>query len=223
VESVLIVAADPIYRLGLVTALRGWARVSAVHDVESVGEARRIASGARVDLVVQLVDAEAMDTSRSSSSALEPGLREVGENQTLLALPCPPQTVVLLRHPQKETVQRVWREGARGVLDAALSAEEFLAGVGQVADGEVVLQPSLVRHLMADGTTGFEGTNVHLNDRELTVLQLLARGYATKQVAAALDATPKAIDLLIERVCRRLGAAHRAQAVAIAVRRSLVV
>lgn len=61
-----------------------------------------------------------------------------------------------------------------------------------------------------------------LTARDLLILQLLARGYTTPQIAAVLETTPTLVDRLIERATQKSGATHHAQAVAIAVRQGLI-
>ncbi|HEV2124697.1 MAG TPA: LuxR C-terminal-related transcriptional regulator [Chloroflexota bacterium] len=61
-----------------------------------------------------------------------------------------------------------------------------------------------------------------LTTRELLALQLVARGYTTTQIARMLDTTASAVDRAIEQAANRVGAAHRAEAVALAIRRGLI-
>jgi DNA-binding NarL/FixJ family response regulator len=127
--------------------------------------------------------------------------------------------LVLLAAPTPEVVRRVCRGGARGVFRTDIEPDQLRTVLQQIASGEVVVHQSLVRHLV-DGDNN--GARTLLNNRELTVLQLLARGYVSKQIAPLINATPKAVDMMIERACRRLGASTRAQAVAYAIKRGLV-
>jgi DNA-binding NarL/FixJ family response regulator len=133
-------------------------------------------------------------------------------------------TLALLTEPAPDLVRRVCRSGARGVFEIGISRAELHATLRQIDAGEVVVQPSLVRHLLEDRgeETPEEWRAITLNNRELTALQLLARGYTSKQIAPLLDTTAKAIDMTIERSRRRLGAITRAQAVAMAIRRGLI-
>ncbi len=62
-----------------------------------------------------------------------------------------------------------------------------------------------------------------LSTRELTVLQLVARGYRRTQIAVLLGRTPTAVDHLIDQACQHLGTDDPARAVTEAVRRGLIV
>lgn len=58
--------------------------------------------------------------------------------------------------------------------------------------------------------------------RELLALQLVARGYTSTQIARLLNTTTDVVDLTLEQMVNRLGAVHRIEAVAIAIRLGLV-
>jgi DNA-binding CsgD family transcriptional regulator len=60
-----------------------------------------------------------------------------------------------------------------------------------------------------------------LTERELDVLELVAEGYSTAEIARALWITEDTVRTHIKRMLARLGASTRAQAVAIAFRAEL--
>ncbi len=62
-----------------------------------------------------------------------------------------------------------------------------------------------------------------LSTRELTVLQLVARGYSSTQIALLLGSTPATVDHLIDQACQHLGTGDPARAVTEAVRRGLII
>ena len=61
-----------------------------------------------------------------------------------------------------------------------------------------------------------------LTSREVEVLRLLARGLATKQIAAELVITPKTADSHIQHVYSKIGVSTRAAATVFAMRHDLV-
>ena len=58
--------------------------------------------------------------------------------------------------------------------------------------------------------------NRRLTQRELEVLELVAQGYSTREIARKLWVTEETVKTHVRRVLRRLGARTRAHAVAIA-------
>jgi DNA-binding NarL/FixJ family response regulator len=143
--------------------------------------------------------------------------RLISDNPSTAAL-------VLLVRPEATLVRRACRSGARAVFGTDIRADELSAVLRQIDEGEVVIQPPLVRFLVGDqaGSAHAATETLTLNNRELTALQLLARGYTSKQIAPLLNSSAKAVDMTIERASRRLGAATRSQAVAIALRHGLI-
>lgn len=158
---------------------------------------------------------------------LDPPLRggTVDEACTRLIAETPSTAaLVLLVHPDATLVRRACQSGARAVFGTDIRADELSAVLRQIDEGGVVIQPPLVRYLVGGHTGGGESAPdaPSLNNRELTALQLLARGYTSKQIAPLLNSSAKAVDMTIERAGRRLGAATRSQAVAIALRHGLI-
>ncbi|HEV2126956.1 MAG TPA: LuxR C-terminal-related transcriptional regulator [Chloroflexota bacterium] len=66
-------------------------------------------------------------------------------------------------------------------------------------------------------------TTTSLAVQELCVLQLLARGYTTRQIAQLVGELPDAVEGLIASATRQLGVSTRAEAVAAALQCGLIV
>jgi DNA-binding CsgD family transcriptional regulator len=61
-----------------------------------------------------------------------------------------------------------------------------------------------------------------LSAREREVLQLLAQGLATKQIARSLGVTERTVKFHVASIFTKLGATNRAQAVALAAQHNLL-
>jgi DNA-binding CsgD family transcriptional regulator len=61
-----------------------------------------------------------------------------------------------------------------------------------------------------------------LTAREREVLQLLAQGLATKQIARSLGVTERTVKFHVASIFAKLGATNRAQAVALAAQHNLL-
>ena len=62
----------------------------------------------------------------------------------------------------------------------------------------------------------------HLTERERNVLVLVARGYSAPEIGERLSISPKTVDTYKQRVNEKLGVAHRAEYVRIAMRLGLL-
>jgi DNA-binding NarL/FixJ family response regulator len=209
-RQVLILAAEPIYQLGLRAALGD--SFSIVASVETVSAAQRVLSERRPSLAVVLLDPPPPDASlEAASSCLLQAYPAVG-------------FLVLLQHPDADRVRMVCRHGARGVFDVGVAPPSLRDALLRIAAGDVAVQASLLPHLARwDGRAETAPVRPdRLTQREFVTLRLLAQGYCAKEIAARLGVSRKAVYHAMDRVVRRLGAAHRTHAVALAQQRGLL-
>jgi DNA-binding NarL/FixJ family response regulator len=111
------------------------------------------------------------------------------------------------------------------VLPDEVSADQLTAALQAAAAGLVVLHP-------ADVSTAFQAAASAsqplaelpepLTRREREVLQMLAAGLANKEIAARLNISDHTAKFHVAAILGKLGAATRAEAVAIGIRRGLV-
>ena len=204
-RNVALVAAEALVRIGLASALDSYT----VLQAGTAAAGRRLLSLHRVDLTVLVLSPPLPDSSLEETCDTL-----LGDHPAIPAL-------ALVRPEDPPAVRLAARHGARAIFDTFIAVETLRSVIAGLDSAAPTVQPSLVRHLVDDGSAG-GGAVGALRPRELAALQLLARGYTSKQIGAALSATPKAVDLLIERASQRLGASHRTQAVAIAARLGLL-
>jgi DNA-binding NarL/FixJ family response regulator len=205
--SVAVVAAEALYRLGLAAAL---SETFAVLSASTFDGARRLFSQHRPDRAVIALGLPFWDATLAETCAAL-----IGPD---LATP----VLALVRPDDSLAVQLAARHGACAIYDTLIPADTLRSIVTQLDPAAPDVQPSLVRFLLEDREQNGAAPAPALRPRELAAVQLLARGYTSKQIAATLGSTVKAVDLLIERATHRLGASHRTQAVAIATRRGLL-
>ncbi|MBS2964022.1 response regulator transcription factor [Actinocrinis puniceicyclus] len=116
--------------------------------------------------------------------------------------------------------------GVRGVLRRPeATADRLVAAVRAAAAGHGDLPPELLRQLLDHlaglnrqvlGPHGYSFTG--LTERERTVLQLLADGLSTREVALRLSYSERTIKTVIQDLTLRLQLRNRTQAVAYALR-----
>src|SRR5439155_723306 len=89
-----------------------------------------------------------------------------------------------------EDVIAVIRAGARGYVTKTIAADELAAAIERVAQGDAVFSPRLAGFVLDAFRAGEEiAGDAELNElttREREVLQLIARGYMYKEIAARL-------------------------------------
>ena len=107
-----------------------------------------------------------------------------------------------------EDVIGVIRAGARGYVTKTISGAELAAAIERVATGDAVFSPRLAGFVLdafrpGDQVTG-DAELDELTPREREVLQLIARGYMYKEIAARLHLSVKTVESHVSNVLRKL-------------------
>jgi DNA-binding NarL/FixJ family response regulator len=114
-----------------------------------------------------------------------------------------------------EDVIGVIRAGARGYVTKTISSEELAAAVQRVADGDAVFSPRLAGFVLdafrEGARVGDDAELENLTAREREVLQLIARGYKYKEIAARLHLSIKTVEAHVSSVLRKLQLSSRAE------------
>jgi DNA-binding NarL/FixJ family response regulator len=124
-----------------------------------------------------------------------------------------------------EDVIGVIRAGARGYVTKTISGEELTEAIHRTADGDAVFSPRLAGFVL----DAFKGGGLDadpeldlLTPREREVLQLIARGYRYKEIAARLHLSVKTIETHVSAVLRKLQLSSRHELTTWAAKRRLI-
>jgi DNA-binding NarL/FixJ family response regulator len=132
----------------------------------------------------------------------------------------PTQILVFTAYDTDERVLGAVRSGAKGYLLKGAPTAEITGAIRAVARGESVLAPRVAARVIA-AMRSPRGAG-ELTAREREVLQLIADGLASKQIALALGISERTVKFHTSSVLRKLDADNRAQAVARAAQRGLL-
>jgi DNA-binding NarL/FixJ family response regulator len=127
-----------------------------------------------------------------------------------------------------EDVIAVIRAGARGYVTKVISGEDLTEAVHRVADGDAVFSPRLAGFVLdafrGDGeVTGTGDPELdQLTAREREVLQLIARGYRYKEIAARLHLSARTVESHVSAVLRKLQLSNRNELTRWAAERRLI-
>lgn len=135
------------------------------------------------------------------------------------------RVVMLTMHADKEVLASAIRAGASGYLTKDSSVDEVAAAVRMAADGNTALSPQLAATMLEEvrrlETEPDEEESV-ITRRETEVLQLIADGRSTPEVAADLYISQKTVKNHLASIYQKLEARDRTQAVLQAVRMGIV-
>ncbi len=112
-----------------------------------------------------------------------------------------------------EDVIGVIRAGARGYVTKTISSDELADAIRRVGDGDAVFSPRLAGFVLdafrSGEPVGADPELETLTAREREVLQLIARGYRYKEIAARLHLSVKTIEAHVSSVLRKLQLSSR--------------
>jgi DNA-binding NarL/FixJ family response regulator len=134
--------------------------------------------------------------------------------------------VILTMHADHEVLDEAFRAGAVGYLVKDCSTDEVAAAVRLAADGETAMSPDLAASMLAevrrlDADTALDDERA-ITRREEEVLQLIADGCSTPEVAEKLFISQKTVKNHLASIYQKLDARDRTQAVLQAVRMGIV-
>ena len=132
------------------------------------------------------------------------------------------KVILLTMHAEDHHVLRSLRAGAKGFLLKTHAAEDLVRALREVSRGGIYLSPEASRALMDEYQTKVDLSPDPLSPRERRVVQLIAEGQSTKQVAASLKISVKTAETHRARIMTKLNIHQTAGLVRYAIRRGLI-
>ena len=200
--SVLLVDDHSVVRMGLAAIINIEKDLKVCGEAESGAEAVKLAREMRPDVVVMDFMMPGMD----GAEATEAVLRASPESKVL----------VLTTYGTSVDIARALKCGATGAVTKNLSNEELADAIRATARGERMLSAEIEASLSeAESDNG-------LTTRQREVLDSITRGLSNDDIAGMLGISKVRVKQHLAALYQKLGAANRAEAVAIALRRQLL-
>lgn len=137
--------------------------------------------------------------------------------------------VVLAPIPQRNVVLQAIALGVSALLPPSASLTELVAAIQAAVLGLFVLHPEFsaaIREsgslLLSDGNPESLDQDERLTPREMEILGLLSRGLGNRAIAAQLQISEHTVKFHISTILSKLNATSRTEAVAIGLRRGLI-
>lgn len=133
------------------------------------------------------------------------------------------KVLILSMYDDRVSVEKALKAGAKGFVVKVARAEEFLEAVREVAAGRFYFGGRISKFLVQ----GFLGKHApkkrgqHLTNKEKEILQLIAEGYSSKQIAQHFTLSLNTIHVHRNNIMRKLGIHKQAELVRYALKEGI--
>ncbi len=206
-HQLMIVDDHPIVRHGIVQLLSRHPDLRCDLEADDAQQALEILRREKIDLLI-------VDISMPGLSGLDLTRRVVSSWPTLPVL-------VLSMHEESVYAERAFAAGARGYLTKQGATEKLVEAVRRMLQGGVYFGPAVEQRMLA-GLRGHApektgGPLAQLNEREFEVLQMLAQGLTSAEMAQRINRSIKSIELYRAALRSKLGARSVAELTKLAI------
>ena len=199
---ILLVDDHSIVRMGIAAILGYEEGLSVVGEADDGKEAIRLAHDLRPTLVLMDLMMPEMDGVEATRRILED-------------LPAT-RVLILTTFGTSADVSRAIAAGASGAIMKDVSKQDLVAAIRRVAAGETVFSPEI------EQTVKEEPDAPKFTQRQMEILHSVTRGLTNSDIARQFGISKDGVKRHVMTIFKKLGAANRSEAVAIAMRRQLL-
>lgn len=212
--TVLLVDDHNIVRQGLKALLAAEGDITVVAEAQTGREAVQLAGQLRPEVVI-------MDLAMPLLNGWE------ATRQIIKAAPSA-RIIILSTYDTEEHIQQAIAAGAAAYLIKQTAAADLVKAIREVRKGNAFFSPAIAQRLREQTCRSFAGEQlnnppkIELTFREAEVLQLIAEGFANKQIAAELGLSVKTVEKHRQQVMNKLHIHDTASLVRHAVAKGII-
>jgi len=204
---VLIVDDHPMVRYGLKDFIQAYDWMEWVGEAQNGIDAVEFCRDNEVDVILMDIMMPLMDGSEAT--------------RRILALGKPIKVIIITSFHEQELVQRALQAGATSYLLKNVTADELATAIWAASSGHSVFAPEAIQALIPSEQKN-PPPGDDLTERELEVLNLLARGLSNQEMADSQSVSVATIKFHLANIFSKLGAKNRTEATTIALKNNLV-
>jgi DNA-binding NarL/FixJ family response regulator len=209
---ILIADDHTLLRQGIRSLIEDQADIVVVGEAEDGRSAVQLAHTLRPNVIL-------MDIAMPSLNGLE-ATRQIKREHPEI------QILVLTMYEHEEYFRQVLEAGASGYILKRAAASELLAAIHAVYNGEAVLSPSITRMVLEDylrmDTKAKESEPDSLTGREREVLQLIAEGKTSREIAEILTLSVKTVQSHRTSLMQKLDLHDRGDLIKYAIQKKII-
>jgi two-component system response regulator NreC len=209
----LLVADDhTLFRKGICALLESEADLTIVGEAENGRDATRLAGALKPDVVL-------MDIAMPLLNGLEATRQIKREHPEIRVL-------VLTMYDHEEYFRQMLEVGASGYIIKRAAAAELVSAIHAVYNDEAVLSPAITRLLLEDYLAHEKGHDENdpnaLSSREREVLQLIAEGMTSREIAEMLNLSIKTVQSHRTSLMQKLDLHDRGDLIKYAIHKKII-
>lgn len=203
-NKIRIVIADDhsLMRIGLKSFLSSVPGMDVVGEAENGEQAVTTVLSTRPDVVV-------MDL-------MMPVVNGAEATRRILSNAPATKVIILTSYGNSADLLRAIEYGAVGAQTKEAPTQDLVAAIRDVAAGKTAIMPDIAQ-LVDD-----EPPPAELTEKQATILQSVQRGLSNRDIAKQLEISENSVKKHLKRIFTKIGAATRAEAAAIALRKHLL-
>lgn len=194
-KRILIVDDHPVFRHGIAALITAEKNLAVCGEADSAPAALEAMRRLKPDLAM-------LDISLQGTNGIEL-VKLMRAEQPRLPI------IILSMHDESLYALRALRAGARGYVMKGEAMSHVLTALHKVLAGDIYVSPRFSERLVFKAIQSLEGGMGSpvdkLSDRELEVLQLLGRGFGTREIANELHLSVKTIETHRAHIKEKLG------------------
>ena len=200
--TVMIVDDHSVVRMGLTAIINLEKDFTVCGEAENGNEAAKAASALKPDVIIMdlvMPDMDGADTTKA-----------------ILKVSPDSHVLILTTFGSAVDISRAFEAGATGAVTKNLSNDDLMKAIRATRDGIRYVSPEIEQSLNEDNG------DIRLSPRQREVLDSITRGLSNENIATMLGISKSRVKQHLNELYEKLGAANRAEAVSIALRKHLL-
>lgn len=213
--KILLVDDHKITRSGLIALIEKQPDMKVIGEAENGRDAVKVVQNLSPDVVI-------MDIGM-------PDLNGIDATRQIMTVSPSTKVIALSMYSDKRYVQGMLSAGVSGYLVKSCAFSELIQAIVAVIGGKAYLSPNIADIVMKDYVRKLSGAGVEdaslpemrLSSREREVLQLIAEGYSSEQIATKLYISIKTVSTHRRKIMEKLNINNIADLIKFALREGL--